>query len=144
MLVQLEGELDADVERMATQEAAEDAEIEVVVANAVAQFAVGILALCPEVAAIDAFLDDELGDFTPFVHQEERTLEHHVRLHITGRGTVPVFVQKGKCAAAGTSVPGGRILGTGEIGVVDEILFFLFGEDTAAATPREVAVSTDA
>ena len=78
---------------MTAQETTEEAEVEVVVADAVADFAVGVLALRQEVAAIDAFLDDELGDFTPFVHQEERTFEHHVRLHITGRGTVPVFVQ---------------------------------------------------
>ena len=84
MLVQFEGELHADVEGVTAQKTTEEAEIEVIVADAVAHFAVGVLALRPEVAAIDAFLDDELGDFVPFVHQEERTLEHDVGLHIAG------------------------------------------------------------
>ena len=69
---------------MFAHQTTEEAEIEIVIANAIADFAIEVLALCPEIADIDTFLDDIFGDSTPFVHQEEGALEHKVTLNVAG------------------------------------------------------------
>lgn len=139
MLIELERELGAEVNYVIAHEAHEEGDVEVVVANAVAKLAIEVLALCPEGAGVDALFDDVLGDAAPAMEEEERRFVHDVGLGIGGRGTVPIVVEEDKGTSVGPFVPGGRILRTGEIGIVDEELFFLLDETTCSEMPGEIA-----
>ena len=99
VLVNFNREFGSEIERVQSDETAEKACVEVVVADAIAPLAIGIFPARPQLAAVDSFLDYVFGNQSPIVQQEKRTFEHDVLLYVARRRTVPVVVKQGECAA---------------------------------------------